>query len=162
MSLSRGFMLGCLVLTLALATGCEKDYQDNANGSTPGSDTDSRTILQQFEQQQASAGTATGAPTALMPADLAARIDEAVRLLEAKDYTALVNGFTLPETLKALKSQKTDTDLAKDMEAKADQLLPKLKEAKTLRPTIAPDGNSAKFPNDVAFQKVDAQWYLAD
>ena len=100
-------------------------------------------------------------------------IDEAIRLLEAKDYLAMIREFANPKDLKKILENKSlETVAARFGIRKADELLRILKLARGVEPQFDESGTRATFSiktdldqqaggkDKIAFEKVERRWYI--
>jgi hypothetical protein len=100
--------------------------------------------------------------------NLETAIPEAIRLLEAKDYLALIKHFVHPDDLKKLEEQgKSPEKLAEQFgEKKAERLHAVLKEIKDKKPELNDDGSQAVFKVDdkpggvIRFHKSGKLWCI--
>jgi plasmid maintenance system killer protein len=102
-----------------------------------------------------------------MPAELSARIDKGIELIEAKKYKELIETLSSPRTMQRFKEKGDLEATAAGFEKKAGELLKILKEAKTQKVLLAPDGNRAGLMDangkrTITFDKVDGVWYLGN
>ena len=104
---------------------------------------------------------------------LPSTIDEAIRLLETKDYLTMIREFANPKDLKKILEDKSlETVAARFGIRKADELLRILKLARGVEPQFAESGTRATFfiktdldqqagaKDKIAFEKVDRRWYI--
>lgn len=98
-------------------------------------------------------------------------IPEAIRLLEAKDYTKLLKNFVKPEDFKRItESQPLEAFARQFGKDKSDNLLTVLKSIKDVKPKLEDEGEKAVFTlkeavggkDKITFEKVDKFWYIAD
>ena len=97
-------------------------------------------------------------------------VPEAIRLIEAKDYVAVLEALVSPEDLKKITDEKTLTEAAaKFGEKKAEGLLAVLKFVKDQKPVLTKDGNIATFQlpekqefsnSSIVFIRMDGRWYI--
>ena len=99
-------------------------------------------------------------------------VPELVKLLEAKDYTSVLNAAVPPDTLKKLTEKQTVEEFAKEFgQKKAGELLTVLKSLKDAKPTLSEDGSKATFDipeavkfrkKTIVFQRIEKRWYLTN
>lgn len=97
-------------------------------------------------------------------------IPEMITLLEAKDYSTLLETCVAPEDLKRATEKQTMAELAKGFgERKADQLLGVLKSIREAKPEVTADGSTVtwKLPENVksprgqfVMKKSGKFWYI--
>jgi hypothetical protein len=96
---------------------------------------------------------------------------EAIRLLEAKDYTTVIKNFAPPEVLEKMTKEKSLEEVAKGFgEGKGPRLLKVLKATKDVKPKLNNAGDKATFElpeevnskKSVSFIKVGKYWYITD
>jgi hypothetical protein len=101
--------------------------------------------------------------------DPATAVQEAIRLIETKNYVALLKTFAMPEELERLTRTTTLEAAAADFgRDRASRILEALKAAAKLKPTLNEDGTRADFlfetpvggERRIRLQKVGEFWYL--
>ena len=103
--------------------------------------------------------------------NLISAINDAINLLENKDYKPFFEKYILPETLEMILSMKTIDEVVESFsEKKATRLLEALKLAKQNTPNYDESGNQATFSKEdiegmsksLVFKKVEKYWYIAN
>jgi hypothetical protein len=96
-------------------------------------------------------------------------VPEAIRLLEAKDYSTFLKNFIPPDELKKVTEKATLDEFANKFgENKATRLLQVLKSIRDAKPTLDPSEKKATYelkePIDrkktLTWVKVDKHWYI--
>ena len=99
----------------------------------------------------------------------ATAIAEAIRLLERKDYVALLENFARPDELKAMLAKKPIEELAADFgQRRAAGTLDALKAASRMTPELSQDGLRADYrfekpvggENRVRLVRIGEYWFL--
>jgi hypothetical protein len=99
----------------------------------------------------------------------ATAVTEVIRLLEKKDYVAVLETFMHPEDLKRQLTRKTIQVLATEFgERKASDVLSVFKEAAKMTPTLSPDGTRAQYrfskpiggDDDLSLVKIGDYWFI--
>ena len=111
---------------------------------------------------------------AAVPDDVRGNLDklvpEAIRLLEAKEFAAVLETLVPPDDFKKLTAEHPIAEFAaKFGEDKAGQLLGVLNAVKDKKPALSDDGNTATFelPENVksprktlVFTKIEGRWFI--
>jgi hypothetical protein len=101
--------------------------------------------------------------------DLTRLVPELVRLLEAKDYVAVLETAVPPDALKKATENRPLKEFAAEFgEKKAANLLTALKAIKDVKPQMDADGNTATFavPDSpksrpqIIFKRIEKNWYI--
>lgn len=102
--------------------------------------------------------------------DLAKLVPEIVRLLEAKEYAAVLDALVPPADFKKITAETPIAEFAKEFgKEKAGQLLEVLKSLTDKKPKLSDDGNTATFdlPENLAFPKkaitftkIEGRWFI--
>lgn len=102
--------------------------------------------------------------------NLETALPEAIRRLEAKEYTSFLRDFVSPDDLKGITEQGPLDEFAKAFgEGKAAQLLQVLKSIVDAKPTLNESGNEATYelkdaPSDskktITWMKIGEFWYI--
>lgn len=102
--------------------------------------------------------------------DLAKLVPEMIRLLEAKDYVAVLEALVPPDVFKQITADHPVAEFAKQFgETKAASLLAVLQAVKDMKPKLSEDGNTAtcdlpenpEFPKkEIIFTKVEKRWFI--
>lgn len=102
--------------------------------------------------------------------DLGKLVPEMIKLLEAKDYAAVLESLVPPDVFKKITADHPIADFAKQFgETKAASLLAVLKVAKDKTPKLSEDGNTAtydlpenpEFPKkEIIFTKIEKRWFI--
>ena len=96
-------------------------------------------------------------------------VPEAIRLLEAKDYSTFLKNFIPPDDLKKVTEKATLDEFAKQFgENKGPRLLQVLKSIRDAKPTLDSSGKKATYelkePIDrkktITWVKVEKYWYI--
>ena len=97
-------------------------------------------------------------------------IEEAIRLLDKKDYTTFLSMFVPPEAL-ARRRDTLEEFAAAFAGEKADRLLAALKQIRTATPAMSPEGTQATYqisprpergPDSLRWNKIGKFWYIAN
>jgi len=114
---------------------------------------------------------AAPAPKANPRAQLKTAIPEAIRLLEAREYTTFLKTFVAPDDLKKITKDEPLDELAMFFaEKKAPQLLKALKSIEDAKPMFDDSGTKAMYQlgeeiakkKTITWVKVDNYWYIRD
>ena len=115
---------------------------------------------------------------AAVPDDVRGNLDklvpETVRLLEAKDYAAVLETLVPPEAFKKITALTPLAEFAAEFAAefgkeKAAQLLEVMKALKDKKPKLSLDGNTATFDlpenpvfpkKEIKFTKIEGRWFI--
>jgi hypothetical protein len=97
-------------------------------------------------------------------------VNEAIRLIEGKEYVKLMETIVSPDDLKGITSNSTiEKEAERFRRNKVASLLAVLKSLKDKTPKVSPDGNTASFdisefpdaPDKViSFEKVQGRWFI--
>ncbi len=103
--------------------------------------------------------------------NLVSAINDAIHLLENKEYQSFIEKYALPEDLeKILKKESMDELVEGFSKGKAEKVLEALKFASELDPKYDETKTKATFSKaevgglskDIVFKKVDKYWYIAN
>ena len=111
---------------------------------------------------------------AAVPDDVRGNLDklvpETVRLLEAKDYAAVLETLVPPEAFKKITALTPLAEFAAEFgKEKAAQLLEVLKALKDKKPKLSQDGNTSTFDlpenpvfpkKEIKFTKIEGRWFI--
>jgi hypothetical protein len=102
--------------------------------------------------------------------DLGKLVPEMIRLLEAKDYPAVLEALVPPDIFKKITAEQPLEKFAKEFgETKGASLLAVLKVVKDKTPKLTDDGNTAtydlpenpEFPKkEIIFTKIEKRWFI--
>lgn len=96
-------------------------------------------------------------------------VPETVRLLEAKDYAAVLETLVPPDAFKKKLAQGPLEEWAAEFgKKKAAKMLELLKALKDKKPKLSEDGNTATFDlpenpwlkKEIKFTKIEGRWFL--
>ena len=97
-------------------------------------------------------------------------LPEAIRLIEAKEFVALLEAVVPPEDFRKITAEKPLPEFAARFgEEKAARLLAVLKAAKNQKPKISEDGNTAIYTlpegadaskGTLVFMRIENRWYI--
>ena len=103
--------------------------------------------------------------------NLSSAINDAIHLLENKEYQAFIEKYAMPEDLEKILKRESMGDLVENFsDGKAEKVLNALKFARELEPKYDDSGNKATFlkgevggmSKNMVFKKVDKYWYIAN
>ena len=103
--------------------------------------------------------------------NLTSAINDAIHLLENKEYQSFIEKYAMPEDLEKILNKESMDDLVKGFaDGKAEKVLNALKLARELNPEYDESGNKATFlkddvggmSKDMVFKKVDKFWCIAN